>query len=664
MLNFFKTKTFKVGSFVAVFALASALTASAVTYMPIKTGGVENVKAIQTLVGTTADGKAGPMTKAAIKVWQAANGLVADGAFGPASAAKANMSSTTTTTTTTTTAGCPAGALFNTMTGASCTGTTTTTTTSGTNGYLTDLSADSSNRVSTVYEADTDKVVAGFRATARLASQNVTRVRVTMVNNNTSSSANLGKYITSASLWMGSTKLATMPVSMADRGTSDDVYTFNFTGFNAAIAKDSVARFYLSLNANGSLDSTDATNSSWTVSFTAGGVSASSPDGTYDTYPATAISQSGILFGKFSSSGVKATVALATTNPNSQTVSVNSNTSTTTGQTLLKFTVKATNTDLTIRKLPIQVTVSDTNQTLTNVQTVINTLKVYRGTEIVDSLSPSSAYQFTAGSASNPSGTLCTDSTATANDLCAFFFSNLSNPSNVVKAGETAEFTVVADLKGQNSDANYTDGTTVSAAFVNADALLSANFSVQDTNGDQLTNASSSIRLGSAVGNTMTLRANGVNVVMGTPSYSTTTATSGDVTSVTYVIPLAVTAFGNTQYIGQTASNVATAGASDAFAFVFQNSSAPSSSVIATAQTVTLSTSNAAVETNGFRLDSGTTKNFTMTVTLTTPNTVNNSYRVAIKQIRTFTEGGLVTGSNSTLLPVESYQTDYKFINN
>jgi hypothetical protein len=108
------------------------------------------------------------------------------------------------------------------------------------------------------------------------------------------------------------------------------------------------------------------------------------------------------------------------------------------------------------------------------------------GTNVVDSKSGTEGYEFTAGAASNFSGTACTDTALAVDDLCSFSFSNLTAPYNAIAAGATAEFSVVIDFKSQ---ANYATGTTVTTAFVNPDVLLAANYSVQDTNGDQLTNA-------------------------------------------------------------------------------------------------------------------------------------------------------------------------------
>lgn len=76
--------------FVGVVAI-SAGTASAETCSITSTlrqgSKGDQVKCLQTAVGVTADGKFGPMTKAAVVAWQEAAGLVADGIFGSKSRA-------------------------------------------------------------------------------------------------------------------------------------------------------------------------------------------------------------------------------------------------------------------------------------------------------------------------------------------------------------------------------------------------------------------------------------------------------------------------------------------------------------------------------------------------------------------------------------------------
>ena len=79
----------------------------------------------------------GNATLASVKAFQKANGLTADGIFGAKSraallATPGTGTTTTTTTTTGTTTGCPAGAMYNSITGVLCSSSTSTTTTTTT----------------------------------------------------------------------------------------------------------------------------------------------------------------------------------------------------------------------------------------------------------------------------------------------------------------------------------------------------------------------------------------------------------------------------------------------------------------------------------------------------------------------------------------------------
>ena len=646
-----------IASFALVAAFAVAITASAATSMDfgsttLKKGStgtsVMNLQsALNSCAGAnlTADGKFGKGTMKAVMAFQSSKNLKADGSVGAMT--KAALASCGTTTTTTTTGG---------------TTTTTTTSSSSSEGYLTDVNADSTNRVSQVYESQQDKVILGIRATARLADQTIGRVTVTMRNTSTGgSSAALERYISSMSLWNGSTKIGTMAVSDATRSNSDDTYTFQFTGLNSVISKDQIGHLYVSVSANGTIDTND-TSATWTTTIASDGIRATSPDGVYATYGASGgVSTTGLTFGKFSGNGVKATVNLSANSPASSVVAVN-NTNNTNAVTLLKFTIQATNSDLTLRKLPIQVVATGHN-----VSTMINTIKVMQGTQIVDSADGSAGVAVSGGAITSGS---CTTT-------CGFIFSNLSNPVNVIPAGTTVEFSVVADLKSVTAG-GYSEGDTLTASFANADALSTSNFSVLASDGNQLS-AGGTYRVGSAVGQIQTLRVNGVQVVMGTPTVTSlnrggTGAGSADVVDVTYSIPLTVTSFGQTLYAGQTAQAAATTSSTNAIAYGFNNATAPSTltsySTPVTNITVggsTLSSSDALIENAGYRLDAGTAKHFTLTVNLNsigaTAGAAKVNLRVALQKFQTFTDNALSTGSAiQSLLPVQSFQSGYAAI--
>lgn len=521
-----KKKFFAVATFALAFAVAFSASAYDLGSTTLKRGskGAAVSQLQQALndkngAALSTDGIFGRGTEAAVKAFQASKGLTADGLVGNGTKGALNATgSTSTPSTTSTVPGCAAGAMFSATTGAPCT--VTSWGTSSAEGYLAEINSDSSNRVSTVYESEADRVVAGVRATAKLSDQKVERIKVTLKQvNTTTASANLGKYISSVSIWNGSSKIATMSVADADRSNTDDTYTFNFTGLSGIIAKDQIGRFYVSVNANGSLDSNDATYASVTVKIEE--LRATSPNGVYTTSGSAGsplVTQTGLTFGKFSANGVKAEIGLATSNPAAATVTVNEN-SNTNNVTLLNFKVTAKNTNLTLRKIPV--TVATTGST---VDSIVNSIKLMRGGNIVDQLDGSA---HTAG---------------------VYSFSNLSSSANTISSGSSAEFSVVVDLKKQTG--NFTAGSTLTASFSD---LSTTNFSVQDSNGDQLPTGTS-YRSGSAIGSTMTLRVKGVtSTIVGTATAPVNFIGQTTTKQVDFSFPLNLIGAGLDYYVPKTA---------------------------------------------------------------------------------------------------------------
>ncbi|MBI2631331.1 peptidoglycan-binding protein, partial [Candidatus Nomurabacteria bacterium] len=75
------------------------------------------VQCLQGIIGVTADGKFGPMTLAAVKVWQASHGLVADGIVGPITRAALNAQGQVSGNFT---AGCTSSVGYSPITGVKC----------------------------------------------------------------------------------------------------------------------------------------------------------------------------------------------------------------------------------------------------------------------------------------------------------------------------------------------------------------------------------------------------------------------------------------------------------------------------------------------------------------------------------------------------------------
>ncbi|MCK9371472.1 peptidoglycan-binding protein [Candidatus Dojkabacteria bacterium] len=641
MLKKFLIGTFVVAAFAIMTTVASAYDFGTTTLKVGSKGAA--VGAVQTLVGATVDNSFGPMTKAKVQAWQAANGLVADGIFGNMSKAKANgavsgnfpagcTSASGFSPTTgqacvaipSTVAGCQSGALFSSTTGQSCTSTTPVVT--GGAGDIQTVEVLSSVSGAKVGEGATDHKVFAYTVEADNGSDlSINSVKLNLQRTAGTGSTKLNRYASNVSVWMGSTKVGSALVSSFSEASN--VYSKSIALSGAVIKADQKATFYVTVDSLVNIDSTDLASNTWTVTLES--TRFSDGTGAILTDSTASISKTFQFASLATANDVELKVNLSSTNPTAKTVKV-STTSDTAQVELLKFTMKAQGSSMLIDQIPVLFTTSETDldEVTSNV-----TLKI-------------------AGNTYNE--TVVTSTAATATIL----FDNLNLS---VAADATIEGIVYADVNDIESG-TFDEGITLSAEITSAlVAAVSGNYiDVEDMNGDALATGD---RTGSAIGEAMTFRSTGVNTVMGTPTYGSTTDTNGLVTSVTYTIPVAVTSFGNTLYIGQSAQLATAASASNAFALVAETAALPTTESVSATTSITLSTTDATIESNGFRLDDGVTKHFTVNVTMTAA-TDNTSIRFRLDTIRTFTEAGLVTATNSDLLPTTNYRTDFKYINN
>lgn len=583
----------------------------------------------------------GPATKAAVIRFQVANGLTADGIFGAMSAAKAvalqaggssypagcssNAGFSTTTGQPCTSgssmpAGCVAGAMFSSTTGAPCTGGSTNNgSLSGTTGSISTVDTLSTYSNEKVGEGDSNTKVFGVEVEADAGSDlRLTTFKLVLEQTNNSGSDKLNRYLSTVSVWdaagnkVGST-------NASDFSEDGGVYTKTVALSGAVVKADSKAKFYVAVSAIENIDSTDLANNSFTVDLD----SIRYTDASGAVLTETTTNSKAFQFQSLATANdLELKVNLSSSNLKAQTVKV-STTSDTNSVELLKFTMKAQGGKMHIDSIPVYL---DTSETDLDQVTGNLTLKI-NGETFDETVSTS------------------------ATDVATITFNDLNFD---IAANETVTGTIYADINDIESS-SFDEGTNLVASIRSAD--ISA-IDVEDVNGDQL---GSGDRSGSATGEAMTFRSTGVNTVMGTPTISYTAGGQGVYDSVTYTIPVSVTSFGNTLYVGQSAILASSNTGSSAFAIAFQKSSAPSTDVVTgVTSTVTLSSSDATIDTAGFRLDDGTTKRFTITVNLFGGNTAA-AYRVALKEIATFDNAGLGgTSTESILLPVEQYQTNYQ----
>ncbi|MBP6908658.1 MAG: T9SS type A sorting domain-containing protein [Candidatus Pacebacteria bacterium] len=154
-----------------------------------------------------------------------------------------------------------------------------------------------------------------------------------------------------------------------------------------------------------------------------------------------------------------------------------------------------------------------------------------------------------------------------------------------------------------------------------------------------------------------------VDVVFLSSSATTITNQTGGITSVVYKFTFVVTNNGNTSYLGQTIKLGTVATGTNGIAFVIQKSNSVIVDDTTFYTTTSLTSTDATVEGNGYRLDEGSSKHFTVMMYVTNPLTQDILIRAQMKQIRLFAEPALINGTNIDLEPSEYFRTGFIYLN-
>lgn len=429
-------------------------------------------------IAAGATGTFGAQTKAAVAAWQASAGITpAAGYFGAKSRAVANASAGTTGTTGgTSTTGLTGAGRF---TGVSSLGDTT----------------------SDIKEGDSATQVVGVSADATDGDVAIQRVDATftIASNKTGSSANLNKYISSASVYLNGTKLGTVDATAGDK--DGRVWTLRFAGLNGVVKKGQTGNLYVKVTPVSSIGANED-GESVRATLAIDSLRAVGADGISETYIGSTIYQD---FTVSSMTKGTATVAAGSDNPKASQVAVGS--STTTGVKLLTFTVKAKNQDVVITDLPVQLTTSDT------LSDVVSNVKLMKGDTVIKSKSATATTTF-------------------------------DKINQTITKNTTVTYSVVVDIRG---DSAYADGTTLSAA------IKTYGWDIADADGASVTPSSN------VDGNNMTLTATGISVTKGSVTSSVAAGLSGAGDIATFKIPFTVTAGDNDVFVAgagqKTASN-------------------------------------------------------------------------------------------------------------
>lgn len=668
------TKFTKIAAIAAfAFAFTFAIASAAVTVPPNLMQGSSGTQVmnLQSALGIASDGAFGPMTKAAVMAFQTGHSLTVDGIVGPMTAAAINLmnaestgsvypagctSSTGYSSTTgmscamvsTLPAGCTSTSGFSTTTGMSCATVTTlpagcTSTvgyspttgakcdsgTTGTpsgplmggagNATIADSSVDTESEVS---EGTTEKV-AGMRIEASGSDLAISNVQVTLTNLG-SGSTWLSRYASEVSIWMGDTKVGSLPVSsFSQSGTN---YTGNIAVSNAVVREGAANRqyFYVGLTANNTLDSGDVLSDAWKV--TVDNVRYSDATGVVLTTTYSPNTTTGISFETLSTSGsVKATITKNSSNPLAGNVEV-SDTSSTSDVVLLAFNVKAEGTDISVDSMKFTLTTSGATPTA-----IASLVSLWDGSSRIGEISSLGA--------SGASNTINLDSTL------------------IIPKDSTKTLTLKAKI-------NQVATTTGAAGFDQGDSMQAQLDSLSglllDATGSAIASGNIS---GSAIGEAQAFYSEGLNASNFSSSYVTTSnSTTGAVTKQTYTVSFKLTAFGNTYYIPQTVVRDTRAG-EEGLLYTIEKSDGTTTTAganVINSSASSLSSSDASVVSGYYEIPDGETKTFSATIELTKGSSpAAGFYRIQLGSVLydlNQTSGG-TDDAIYTFAPSYSYET-------
>jgi hypothetical protein len=571
----------KLSKFMFVVALGVALVASsanAYTHSVTLKMGMRSAQVMElqkALNVTPQTGYFGSITSAAVKAFQAANGLTADGVVGAMTGAKLAGGSSTGGSFP---AGCTSTMGYSSTTGMKCDSTTGGTTSGPLSGTVGDITYTLTSGINNeeVGEGQEDVTVFGVELDTDDSDSDVsvTAVKVKFIRGTAAAATDFEDVADEVSVWLGSTKVGSAD---AEDFNDDNDESKSITLSNAIVRMNDQQDLYVKVSGASNLDTGDI-GDTWTaditsVRFVDGQNAVVSEDPT--------VSARTFSFESFATANNAELVASLVDSEDatneSHIINVDA-TDDTDDVKLLAFELDAddSDSDIVVDEIPVFVTVT----TATNVDALVSSFDLYHGTTKLDSQNvPSSAG---------------TTEVITFEDL------NLT-----IDAGETEEFWVKANFISVADAMAEGDGIKVEL-----DSTRVALIDAEDESGEAITVT------GTANGETSYVYDVGFNIelVSATETKTTTSDTSGTGDQGQFVIKYKVTAFDGDIYVDNTCvedndgSEVATA-----TSYMITNNASNSTSCVMTATGSTTHGDYAAT----FLVREGETETFTLTVNAT-----------------------------------------------
>lgn len=558
--------------------------------------------------GIAQPGYFGSQTQAAVKGYQANNGIPATGFFGPLTRASVNRNGVMTPPVTWS---CPIGYTCTANPGTVVTPVTTVApstgiTTPGIEGTLT-VTSFNSGLASTVYENDSKVAILGFKAEAKNSDISIERVKLDLgVSSGFYNKIFKKLYITDSS----GNVLASSDLNSSTVVKDSSRYYITMTGINSIVSKNSSKNFLVKADVYSSIDSTDYDTETYPIALAADGVRGIDGAGInqYSPSSATAVTRTPTISSDLVDN---ATFRVSTNSATPKSADIIATAGSSENEldrvSLLSFDVKAEKDSVTLTDLVVDVTYSGSGTA------TATTLYLYDGSTELDS--------------------------ATVIGTSATF----SDVDYVVAKDATKTLVVKADIRSANG--------TVRTIALDIDT---ADVTAENSRGDSIAES------GSAVGETMYVRNVGPQFVLNSKSATRTSVSSNETSGVatstgTGKFSVTITAVGGDISFGSSASTTpAFSTTSILIATVYKNGSPvgtiASQSAAGTSALVSYSTPSSGVTTsnNGdtWTLSEGNSVTLDLEYQITVAANSANNYAFQFNGVNWYTSAGQQTSTS------------------